>query len=112
MTIIDFRYLDVLTTTFNEVISDCIEDMKPMADGCTTVPLKSYVGDAVFNILNKVSYYFCFDVCSILLIHIRQDLVLTLRSIGMQILLNSNGYPKTRKMCSDTWWTKLLKQLR
>ena len=41
--------------SFNEETNKIIEQLKPLADGVTSVPMKACFGDYVQNVISKVS---------------------------------------------------------
>jgi len=49
-----YSYLKTLVKTFSEITNNTINEMKPLADGKTEVPLKKYMLQLAMNILNKV----------------------------------------------------------
>lgn len=50
-------YLKTLTATFNEMTNTTLDEMKPLADGTTVVPLKKYIMQLMQDIISKVSVF-------------------------------------------------------
>ena len=54
MTLFSFSFLKTLLAPFNEETNKFIEQLKPLADGATEVPMKLHFGDFVLNVISKV----------------------------------------------------------
>ncbi len=48
------RYLKTLEGTFNEIVTSMLEELKPMADGETLIPIKKYINNFALNVISKV----------------------------------------------------------
>ncbi len=51
-----FRYLKNLEGSFNEIMTSVIEELKPMADGETLIPIKKYINNFTLTVISKVRY--------------------------------------------------------
>ncbi len=49
-----FSYLKTLLGTFNEMTNATIEELVPVADGKTVIPLKKYISKLATDIISKV----------------------------------------------------------
>ena len=52
-----FSYLNTLLIPINEVTGKFIEQLKPLADGVTKVPMKLHFGDFTTDAISKVIMY-------------------------------------------------------
>ena len=52
-----YSYLKTLVSTFNATITSVIDELRPLADGKTVVPLKKYIHNITLEIISKVTYY-------------------------------------------------------
>ena len=50
-----YSYLKTLLVSFNEETNKFIEQLKPLTDGVTSVPMKVHFGDFVLNVISKVN---------------------------------------------------------
>ncbi len=48
-------YLKGLVPSFNSLVDDFLEKLKPLADGKTVVPLKDHIQSFVLEVVSKVS---------------------------------------------------------
>ena len=55
LTVCFYSYLKTLLVSFNEETNKFIEQLKPLTDGVTSVPMKAHFGDFVLNVISKVN---------------------------------------------------------
>jgi len=49
-------YLKTLVEVFSETTTEMVNEIKPLADGKTVVPLKKYIRQLTMNIISRVSH--------------------------------------------------------
>ena len=47
-------YLKTLLDPFNEMVEKFLDNIKPLADGKTVVPMKRHFGEFTMNVISKV----------------------------------------------------------
>ena len=50
-----FSYLKSLLPSFNECTDKLLDNIRPLADGRTTVPMKQHLAEVTLDVISKVS---------------------------------------------------------